>query len=234
MQSGFAQHITHTFRDVSMSDALVWLQSQTERYDISFVYNELEDFRVTTEVKNQSVPDAIGQLSGFYPIRMTRKGERKLFVECTHKASQHLKGRILDGQNRPVVYANIALLSPADSTILTGGVSNEDGFFVIPCEHRYVVARISYVGYKTLYLPCPQTDLGTIRMEPEVLMLDGVEVHGEMPTMEMRGALLQMNVEGTVLARIGTAEDVLTRVPMVTKTKESFEILGRGKPVIYP
>ena len=233
MQSGFAQHITHTFRDVSMSDALVWLQSQTERYDISFVYNELEDFRVTTEVKNQSVPDAIGQLIGFYPIRMTRKGERKLFVECTHKASQHLKGRILDGQNRPVVYANIALLSPADSTILTGGVSNEDGFFVIPCEHRYVVARISYVGYKTLYLPCPQTDLGTIRMEPEVLMLDGVEVHGEMPTMEMRGALLQMNVEGTVLARIGTAEDVLTRVPMVTKTKESFEILGRGKPVIY-
>ena len=117
MQSSFAQRITHTFSDVSMSDALVWLQSQTERYDISFVYNELEDFRVSTEVKNQSVPDAIQQMIGFYPIRMTRNGERKLFVECTHKASRHVKGRLVDEQNLPVVYANIALLSPSDSTI---------------------------------------------------------------------------------------------------------------------
>ena len=228
-----AQRITHTFSDVSMSDALVWLQSQTERYDISFVYNELEDFRVSVEVKNQSVPDAIQQMIGFYPIRMTRNGERKLFVECTHKTAQRLTGRLIDEHSRPIVYANIALLSPADSTILTGGVSNESGVFVIPVEDTNALVRISYVGYKTLYRTCEATDMGILRMPPEVQMLNGVEVRSKMPSMEMRGASLMLNVEGTLLASIGTAEEVLTRVPMVIKTRDSFEIFGKGKPVIY-
>ena len=194
MQSGFAQRITHTFSDVSMSDALVWLQSQTERYDITLVYNELEDFRVSTEVKNLSVPDAIQQMIGFYPIRMTRNGERKLFVECTHKTAQRLTGRLIDEHSRPIVYANIALLSPTDSTILTGGVSNESGVFVIPVEDTNTLVRISYVGYKTLYRTCEVTDMGTLRMQPEVQMLNGVEVRSKMPSMEMRGTSLMLNV----------------------------------------
>jgi hypothetical protein len=42
-----------------------------------------------------------------------------------------------------------------------------------------------------------------------------------------------MNVEGTVMERMGTAEDVLTRVPMIAKRGEGFEILGKGTPLIY-
>ena len=236
-----AQRITHTFSDVSMSDALVWLQSQTERYDISFVYNELEDFRVSTEVKNQSVPDAIQQMIGFYPIRMTRNGERKLFVECTHKASRHVKGRLVDEQNLPVVYANIALLSPSDSTIgsaelkvLLGGVSNEDGFFIIPCEYRNVLARISYVGYKTLYLPCTPTDLGTIRMEPEVQMMQNVTVKGERPQFQMIKGGLNVNVAGSLLAEMGTANDVLGQLPRVdVSSNGAVSVFGKGAPLIY-
>ena len=241
MQSSFAQRITHTFSDVSMSDALVWLQSQTERYDISFVYNELEDFRVSTEVKNQSVPDAIQQIIGFYPIRMTRNGERKLFVECTHKASRHVKGHLVDEQNLPVVYANIALLSPSDSTIgsaelkvLLGGVSNEDGFFIIPCEYRNVLARISYVGYKTLYLPCTPTDLGTIRMERDDVLLKNVTVKGDLPTYRLMKGGMMANVEGTLLAELGTVLDVLEQLPRLQVDDDKVRVAGKeGTPLIY-
>ena len=52
-----AQKITRDFRDVSMSDALKYIQEQTTRYDVIFIYNELEDFRVSTNVHNKSVPD---------------------------------------------------------------------------------------------------------------------------------------------------------------------------------
>ena len=42
-----AQRISHDFRDVSLSEALKYIQSQTTNYDLIFIYNELEDFRVT-------------------------------------------------------------------------------------------------------------------------------------------------------------------------------------------
>ena len=37
-----AQSITHTFSDVSMSDALKYLQQHTSRYKIVFIYDDLE------------------------------------------------------------------------------------------------------------------------------------------------------------------------------------------------
>ncbi|MBA4300832.1 MAG: hypothetical protein C0433_12135, partial [Cyclobacterium sp.] len=41
-----------------------------------------------------------------------------------------LKGKIADGSNeQPLEFANIALLNPADSTLVTGGMSDLDGTF---------------------------------------------------------------------------------------------------------
>ncbi len=42
-----AQQITHRFNRVSMSEALKYLQGQTDRYRIVFIFNELEDFSVS-------------------------------------------------------------------------------------------------------------------------------------------------------------------------------------------
>ena len=40
-----AQKITREYNNVSLSEALRKLNEQTEKYTISFLYNELEDFR---------------------------------------------------------------------------------------------------------------------------------------------------------------------------------------------
>ena len=151
-----AQRVTREYNNVSLSEALRQLNEQTEDYTISFLYNELEDFRITTSVHRKSVPDAIRQMIGFYPIRMTvepgiaNPSQQEIIVECPQKTANRYKGTIIDEQGQPVAYANIALLSPQDSTLITGGVSNESGLFVIPCEQHPVLARISYVGYKTI------------------------------------------------------------------------------------
>ena len=94
--SANAQQITHRFNDVSMSDALKYLQGQTDRYRIVFIFNELEDFRVTTSIRNKSIPDAIRQLIGFYPISMTVNDKHEIYVECTHKTDRRLIGRLID------------------------------------------------------------------------------------------------------------------------------------------
>ena len=129
-----AQKITHTFQDIPLSDALKYIQEQATDYNITFIYDELEDFRVTTHIRNKSVPEAILQIVGFYPVRVVKSGKHEIYVECTHKTDRHLTGTIIDEQGQPVAYANIAVLNPADSTLLSGGVSNESGVFVIPIE----------------------------------------------------------------------------------------------------
>ena len=228
-----AQRITRRYDNVSMSKALMELNDLQQDYTVNFIYDELEDFKVTTDIRHEKLTDAILQIVGFYPIRVVKSGEHEIFVECTHKTDRHLTGTIIDEQGEPVAYANVAILNPADSTLLSGGVSNESGYFAVPYEQESVFARISYVGYKTVYRHCNQPNVGTIRMQPDNYTLNGVVVQGERPKVVLQGNSLMMNVEGTVMERLGTAEDVLTRVPMIAKRGEGFEILGKGAPLIY-
>ena len=228
-----AQRINRDFHDVSLSEALKYIQEQTTNYDITFIYDELEDFRVTTHVQSKSVPDAIIQLVGFYPVRVYKSGEREIYVECTHKTERHLTGTIIDENRQPVPYANVYLLHPSDSTVIGGGVSNEAGVFVIPYEQPAVLVRISYVGYKTVYRLCNNEQVGIIQIKPETMTIKGVVVSGERPKVQLQGNALVMNVEGTAMERMGTAEDVLSRVPTISKKGETFEILGKGVPLIY-
>ena len=227
-----AQKISRDYHNMSLSEALRQLNEQSEDFTISFLYNDLEDFRITTSVSRKTVPDAIRQMIGFYPIHMTVE-DSEIIVECTHKTDRHLTGTIIDDHGHPVAYANIAVLNPADSTLLGGGVSNESGYFAIPYEQPVVLARISYVGYKTVYRLCSQPKAGTIRMRPDNYVIQGVVVQGERPKVQLQGNSLVMNVEGTVMERLGTAEDVLSRVPTISKKGDSYEILGKGAPLIY-
>ena len=228
-----AQKVTCNFQDITLSDALKYIQAQTTDYDITFIYDELEDFRVTTLIQNKSIPDAIVQIVGFYPVRVVKSGAHEIYLECTHKTDRHLKGTIIDEKGLPVAYANIAILNPSDSTLLCGGVSNESGYFAIPLEQERVLARISYVGYKTIYKLCYNENIERIRLHPDNYTINGVVIQGERPKAVLQGNSLVMNVEGTVMERMGTAEDVLTRVPMIAKRGEGFEILGKGTPLIY-
>ena len=235
-----AQTITRDYDDVSMSEALRDLNEQSADCTISFLYNELENFRVTTHIRRKPIMDAIIQVVGFYPVRVVKRNVEsesapmEIFVECMQKTDHHLTGAIVDENSQPVPYANVCLLHPTDSTVIGGGVSNEAGVFVIPVEEAHPhLLRITYVGYKTVFLLSASLDLGTIRLQPETMMLDGVVVQGERPKVQLQGNSLVMNVEGTVMERLGTAEDVLTRVPTISRKGDAFEILGKGVPLIY-
>ena len=225
-----AQRITRNFQNVSMSDALKYVQQQTSNHKIVFIYNELEDFAVTTHVKNKPVADAIRQIIGFYPIKMTQGDNNDIYVECIHKTEHHLKGVVLDENNLPLPYANVALLSPRDSTLITGGVTNESGRFVIPNDHGKVIARISYVGYKTVHLLCARDNAGTIKMQPDQYTLNGVTVKGSKQLVRSTDRGLLANVQGTVLEQFGSVTEMLTHLPLMMS---DGTIAGHGTPEIY-
>jgi len=172
-----AQKITRNYQNQPLSRVLEDLNAATSRHEISFVYNDLEDFTVTCTLERLSLDDALMKVVGFYPVRIVRDGD-KYFVECTHKTEHHLKGTIVDEQGQPVAFANIAVLNPADSTLLSGGVSNEAGQFVIPTEAHRVIVKCSFVGYRTYYRNCKIGDIGIIQMRPAEYTINGVTVEG--------------------------------------------------------
>ena len=226
--------VTRSYDNVSMSEALRDLNELSPDYTISFMYNELEDFRVTTSIKHQSVPDALRQIIGFYPIRVSEKGKDCLFVECIQKTSTRYKGHIIDEKGLPIAYANVYLLSPSDSVrVIGGGVSNEAGLFVIPCDAKPVVARISFLGYKTITRQFNSNELGTIQMQPDSYRLNGVEVKGTRPLVRIKDDAFVTTVEDTYLSKMGTGYDVLTHLPGVLRNGGNIEVIGRGTPLIY-
>ena len=230
----FAQRISHTYNNVSLSEALLLLNSEQKEYVINFLYNELEDFRVTAIIKNKRLPDAIQQMIGFYPVRMTVKpDDHEIYVECTHKTDRHLTGTIVDEQDQPVGYANVAILNPADSALLGGGVSNESGYFAIPYEQNKILARISYVGYKTIYKQCATENIGTIRLQPEVYTLNGVQVKGERIVSGTENGHLVYNMPMLLqLYPADNAYDALTNIPGVSEMNGSIMFSGRAVTLI--
>ena len=231
------KRISYNYNNVSIADALNQLAEQQTDYTIMFIYNELEDFRITTTINRKTLPEAIQQMIGFYPISMivdnSNPEGKKIFVECTHKTDRHLTGTIIDEKGQPIAFANIAVLNPVDSTLLSGGVSNESGYFAIPIEQNKVIARISYIGYKTVYQYCNKSDMGTIRLQLDNYTLKGVTVKGHVPQYQMGDEGFITNVENTPLSQIGTAADVLKHVPGIIAKDENYEVFGKGTPIIY-
>ena len=228
-----AQRITHNFNNASMSDALKYIQQQTSKHKIIFIYNELEDFKVTTSVRGKSVPDAIKQVIGFYPIRMTQSKDNEIYVECTHKTDRHLTGRIVDENGLPLEFADVRLLNPSDSSYITGGVTNASGVFVIPLDKPRVIAKFSYIGYKPVYKLCSHENVGTIQMQIEATQLGVVTVKGYRPQYKMTTGGMTVDIQNSLLKDVGTADNVLSMLPQVQGEDGNFTIFAKGTPEIY-
>ena len=231
-QRSFAQRITRQYNNVSFSEALKDLNARQHKYTINFVYDELEDFKVTKSIRNSNVPNAIMRLIGFYPIRMTQV-ENNIMVECTQKSTFRYKGRIVDERGNAAEYATIALLSPIDSTIVGHGVSNENGFFVIPCNTRKVLARITYIGYKTVNRIYNNTEMGIIKLQPKTMIVKGVVVKGDRPQYKMLSGGMEVAVEHTLLSKMANTFEVLSLLPRVSVDGQKISVFGKGTPIVY-
>ena len=223
-----AQRITRQFNNVPLSEALLQLSREQNDYTIIFIYNELEDFTVTKTIqRGRSLPDAVREVCGFYPVRVSVKGH-DILVECIQKDRTKLTGRLVGPDRQPVAYANITLSSPSDTTYIGGGVSNEAGYFVIPCGAERARVRISCVGFKTIERVLPIDNVGTIHMQIENNNLNNITISRRISIIRSEAERLQYIVRNDKFARGLNAQELLSRVPMVTMVGSQAMILGKG------
>ena len=224
-----AQKISRDYQNASLSKVLEDLNAATSDKTIYFIYDELEDFTVTSHFTDLPINEAIREVIGFYPMKVTYDND-KIFIECTQKEDTKVIGHIVDESGQPIEFVNISLYNEG---FINGGVSNENGDFVIPCKAQHIILKVSYVGYKTVERNVSVGNVGTITLQPETYMVKGVEVKGEIPQYKMTSGGMTVDVQHSILHDVGTADDLLSMLPLVKVRNGKYEVLTKGKPEIY-
>ncbi len=224
---GMAQHLSRNYHRTPLAQVLTDIDNADSHYIINFIYDELEDFTVTTAFQNRTIPNAVREVVGFYPMLITVQ-DSLIFVECTQKTPQKVIGRVTDSQGKPIAFANVALLNPADSSFINGGVTNDGGDFVIPCRRRRVLVRISYVGYETVWRTIEGGQLGTIRMKTDSYTLRDIQVKAVRKVIKNSVDRLQYLVSNDPYALGLNAWEVMNRVPLLHAEGETVSIIGKS------
>ncbi len=159
-----------------------------------------------------------------------------------------IKGQVMDGKaKRPMEFASIALYRSKDSTLVTGGISSEDGTFTlrdVPVGKYYLEAN--FMGYNkklinnVMITPQKNTfDAGSISLLEATQNLDEVEVVANQARVEYKIDRKVISVGQDINAATGTAADVLQNTPSVSvdidgnvslRGSSSFTVLIDGKP----
>ncbi len=155
------------------------------------------------------------------------------FMAVTTAYGREISGKVVGENNAPLEYVNVVLLR--DSAYITGAVTDQTGKFSIQTDITgNFTVKASFLGYESSNISVPDSgNIGTINLTPAKVELGEVVVHATRPSTTMKGNALVTNVEGSPLAIAGTANDVLTRVPMVVSNNGTLEVFGKGSPAIY-
>ena len=150
----------------------------------------------------------------------------------TNASAQSIKGRVIDENDEPLAYVNV-MLQEADSTYISGAMTDTLGVFILESAPQAAMVHISFIGYEPYITEVHGSDMGTIRMVPDSEMLSKAVVKGYLPKTVIKGDAFVTPVENSVLADAGSANDVLEKLPGVISKDGGYEVIGKGSPIIY-
>jgi hypothetical protein len=161
-----------------------------------------------------------------------------------------IKGVVMDNiYSTPVQFANVALFSIRDSSVVTGAVCDENGGFEIKelGYGRYYMS-VSFMGYEKRMVENikinPEQklfDAGTIILNHVAQNIEEVEVIGEKSYVEYKIDRKVINISKNINASGGTLADALQNAPSIQVDVEgnvslrgstNFKVLIDGKPTV--
>lgn len=153
-----------------------------------------------------------------------------------------LSGKIVDADTGfPMDFTTVSLFSKKDSSLVTGGLTNDKGEFSVPDIPLGVYrVKISFIGYRdavrdTLRIAStkPEVNLGTVKIRPAAQALDEVVVSGEKPLFENAIDRRVFNVEKNLVALGGSATDVLETIPSIAVDQDGgISLRGSGSILV--
>ncbi len=173
-----AHKFSYKFSGTPISKALLTISKDHPDANLSFIYKELDNYLTSAHVQTDNLFEALRQTVGLNPISVFEK-DNLVYVEAFQHGKYIYTGRLEDTAKEPLVGATVMLLAPSDSTVITYGVTDNYGRFMIPCDSRNVIAKITCIGYLAKIFKCSAFNLGTITLSDQPFILNTVKVEGE-------------------------------------------------------
>lgn len=161
-----------------------------------------------------------------------------------------ISGRVLDAStNKPMEYVNIAVFRSSDSSLITGTITNPEGLFKLEkmASGEYYL-RITFLGFENQYIKKINVstksllaDLGDIKLATTAAELGGVSVVADRAKVEYQIDKRVINVSQDLVAKGGTAVNVLENTPSVQvdpqgnltlRGSSDYIVLIDGKPSV--
>ena len=161
-----------------------------------------------------------------------------------------IKGVIVDNATgQAMEYANIAIYNRADSSLVTGGITKNNGEFEIrgmPMGEYYLEAH--FIGFEkskvtniVIDKESPLFNSGSIKLSPSAIEIGSVDVVADKAAVEYKLDKKVINVSQVISATGGSAANVLENTPSVQVDIEgnvtlrgsgSFTVLIDGRPSV--
>lgn len=135
------------------------------------------------------------------------------------QVSTGVTGTVIEqASGKPIPFCTVRLLGSRDNKLITAVQTNEKGsFFISVARSGNYIVHLSFVGfipYQSLAFRFPEvSSLDTIRMQEDSRTLKGVTVTGKQDLIVKGPDKLVLNVENSLLATNGTANELLQQVP---------------------
>jgi len=152
-----------------------------------------------------------------------------LFTGLLSAQEYVISGKVENEENQPVSYANIQLLSVANTTLVNGTSSENNGNFKINgvAKGNYLI-KVSYIENESELIKIEingDITLESIRLKQEAQVLDEVVVTSQKPRLERKVDRLVFNIENTALSD-SDLWDVLKRTPNVIIVNDKLTVKG--------
>lgn len=170
-----------------------------------------------------------------------RSGGNRGESEKEKKPDFYVAGTVLDEKNEPMVAVSVSLLNAKDSVLVSGmaTMTDAEGAFMVGNDNlrrgEYLV-RFTFLGYKPLYKAVkllniePVAKLGSVKMEPDAIMLKEAVVEGVVPPIVTKEDTIEYNADSFKTQPNAVAEDLFKKLPGV-EIDENGNITAQGKSV---
>jgi outer membrane receptor protein involved in Fe transport len=152
-----------------------------------------------------------------------------------------IKGTVSDGDNQqPIEFATIAVYNAKDSSLISGGISEGGGLFVIQSKNVSSYVLIEFLSYQSQYIDIPKStknnviDLGKISLGSSAVSINEVVITGQKSTSQFLLDKKVFNVGQDIASKGGTAQDLLNNVPSITVDVEgNLSLRGSGNVRVF-
>ena len=173
----------YRFSDTPLSAALTKISRDHPELHLSFIYDELDNYRTSARIDTDNGLEAVRRLTTHIPVRVSQS-RSGVYVEAMQRGVYRYIGRAVGDGGEGVSHATVMVLAPKDSTVLTYSFTDAAGRFSIPCDVRKVILKLSSVGYLTAYRNVSGFNVGDIAMTLAPVELGDITVKTERARME--------------------------------------------------